>query len=200
MAVLCLLSNTPWPWPTPAEAASARGGFPTRIAMEGAGGGLHKRERGRLGCLLSRARGRASQQVCLPCLAQSAWNVSVVPRCRPALDPSRLCILCSRWRTRPKDPLRSCTGARPGGSGTASTSSLDYVDISHSATAVILPWYLERGLPVPKLLCAAACVMKLRWHFEDGLALARFLPDVQIARGSGYGLLKKLPDGGYQSR
>jgi hypothetical protein len=29
MAVLCLLTNTPWPWPTPAEAASARGGFPT---------------------------------------------------------------------------------------------------------------------------------------------------------------------------
>jgi hypothetical protein len=29
MAVLCLLTNTPWPWPTPAEAASARGEFPT---------------------------------------------------------------------------------------------------------------------------------------------------------------------------
>jgi hypothetical protein len=29
MAVLCLLTNTPWPWPTPAEAASARGGFLT---------------------------------------------------------------------------------------------------------------------------------------------------------------------------
>jgi hypothetical protein len=42
-AVLCLLPNTPWPWPTPAEAASARGGFPTRNAMEGAAGGLHKR-------------------------------------------------------------------------------------------------------------------------------------------------------------
>jgi hypothetical protein len=27
MAVLCLLTNTPWPWPTPAEAASARGGL-----------------------------------------------------------------------------------------------------------------------------------------------------------------------------
>src|SRR5258708_6454256 len=28
MAVLCLLTNTPWPWPTPAGAASARGGVP----------------------------------------------------------------------------------------------------------------------------------------------------------------------------
>src|SRR5258705_4489685 len=35
MAVLCLLTNTPWPWPTPAGAASARGGFPTRNEVEG---------------------------------------------------------------------------------------------------------------------------------------------------------------------
>src|SRR5258705_3727422 len=28
MALLCLLTNTPWPWPTPAGAASARGGVP----------------------------------------------------------------------------------------------------------------------------------------------------------------------------
>lgn len=38
MAVLCLLTNTPWPWPTPAEAASARGGVsptrPTGVASE----------------------------------------------------------------------------------------------------------------------------------------------------------------------
>ena len=35
MAVLCLLTNTPWPWPTPAGAASARGGVPTRNEVEG---------------------------------------------------------------------------------------------------------------------------------------------------------------------
>jgi hypothetical protein len=44
MAVLCLLTNTPWPWPTPAGAASARGGVPH---PERSGGrpqaGLHKR-------------------------------------------------------------------------------------------------------------------------------------------------------------
>src|ERR1700744_301540 len=37
MAVLCLLTNTPWPWPTPAGAASARGGVPTRNEVEGGG-------------------------------------------------------------------------------------------------------------------------------------------------------------------
>jgi hypothetical protein len=52
MAVLCLLPNTPWPWPTPAEAASARGGFPTRNAMEGAARRSAQVQRGRLGCLL----------------------------------------------------------------------------------------------------------------------------------------------------
>src|SRR6202040_2543293 len=44
MAVLCLLTNTPWPWPTPAGAASARGGV---HHPERSGGrpqaGLHKR-------------------------------------------------------------------------------------------------------------------------------------------------------------
>ena len=74
MAVLCLLTNTPWPWPTPAGAASARGGFPTRNGVEGERSeSLHKRtgvpdgrtlpvrvvKRGRLGCLL-RAPGTES--------------------------------------------------------------------------------------------------------------------------------------------
>jgi hypothetical protein len=44
MALLCLLTNTPWPWPTPAGAASARGGVPH---PERSGGrpqaGLHQR-------------------------------------------------------------------------------------------------------------------------------------------------------------
>ena len=50
MALLCLLTNTPWPWPTPAGAASARGGVPhpwngAISGVEGAerSGGLHKR-------------------------------------------------------------------------------------------------------------------------------------------------------------
>ena len=38
-----LLLATDQLWPTPAGAASARGGFPTRNAMKGAAGGLHKR-------------------------------------------------------------------------------------------------------------------------------------------------------------
>ena len=47
MAVLCLLTNTPWPWPTPAGAASASGGFPPRSTTEGERSeGLHKRSRG----------------------------------------------------------------------------------------------------------------------------------------------------------
>src|SRR5579871_5516116 len=50
MALLCLLTNTPWPWPTPAGAASARGGVSPPLERSGSGvegaersGGLHKR-------------------------------------------------------------------------------------------------------------------------------------------------------------
>ena len=74
MAVLCLLTNTPWPWPTPARAASARGGVsPTRNEMEG----------GRRPVCTSAARKTAGhplrapgaellRKVWLPCLARSA--------------------------------------------------------------------------------------------------------------------------------
>src|SRR5271154_2415790 len=68
MALLCLLTNTPWPWPTPAGAASARGGFPTLgTERERSGGGVAQRrsaqaQRGRLGCLLSRARDGVPQE------------------------------------------------------------------------------------------------------------------------------------------
>src|SRR5271156_642169 len=68
MAVLCLPTNTPWPWPTPAGAASARGGFPTLgTERERSGGGVAQRrsaqaQRGRLGCLLSRARDGVPQE------------------------------------------------------------------------------------------------------------------------------------------
>src|SRR3979490_1118017 len=78
MAVLCLLTNTPWPWPTPAEAASARGGFPTLgTERERSGGGVAQRrsaqaQRGRLGCLLSRAREGVPQEAWFPCFARSA--------------------------------------------------------------------------------------------------------------------------------
>ena len=68
MAVLCLLTNTPWPWPTPAEAASARGGFPTlgeqakperkgRSAAE-----VCTSEARKIRVPLARARGGASQE------------------------------------------------------------------------------------------------------------------------------------------
>src|SRR6266566_4220093 len=78
MAVLCLLTNTPWPWPTPAGAASARGGFPTLgTERERSGGGVAQRrsaqaKRGRLGCLLSRARDGVPQEAWFPCFARSA--------------------------------------------------------------------------------------------------------------------------------
>ena len=66
MAVLCLFTNTPWPWPTPAGAASARGGVsPTR---RGAVYRADFSERKIMGTPLARARGRAPQQVWLPCL------------------------------------------------------------------------------------------------------------------------------------
>src|SRR3984885_6996033 len=75
MAVLCLFTNTPWPWPTPAGAASARGGVPHpwNGAISGVEGGVAQRrsaqvERGRLGCLLSRARDGVPQQAWFPCI------------------------------------------------------------------------------------------------------------------------------------
>jgi hypothetical protein len=63
MAVLCLLTNTPWPWPTPAEGqVQEEGSLPSERSGEG---GAKRRsaqaKRGRLGCLL-RARGGASQE------------------------------------------------------------------------------------------------------------------------------------------
>src|SRR5258708_14269747 len=64
MAVLCLLTNTPWPWPTPAEAASARGGFPT-VGTEWRGrreAEVCTSEAGKIRVPLARARGGASQE------------------------------------------------------------------------------------------------------------------------------------------
>ncbi len=95
MAVLCLLTNTPWPWPTPAGAASARGGFPTfGTERERSGGGVAQRrsaqaQRGRLGCLLSRARDGVPQEglVTLLCAERRKMLCSSGGRCgreRPA--------------------------------------------------------------------------------------------------------------------
>jgi hypothetical protein len=64
MAVLCLLTNTPWPWPTPAEAASARGGFPT-LGTEWRGRSeaeVCTSEARKIRVPLARARGGASQE------------------------------------------------------------------------------------------------------------------------------------------
>src|ERR1700722_5468101 len=64
MAVLCLLTNTPWPWPTPAEATSARGGFPT-LGTEWRGRSeaeVCTSEARKIRVPLARARGGASQE------------------------------------------------------------------------------------------------------------------------------------------
>src|ERR1700733_672623 len=64
MAMLCLLTNTPWPWPTPAEAASARGGFPT-VGAEWRGRSeaeVCTSEARKIRVPLARARGGASQE------------------------------------------------------------------------------------------------------------------------------------------
>jgi hypothetical protein len=102
MAVLCLLTNTPWPWPTPAGAASARGGFPTRNEVEGGSRRSAQAQRGRLGCLLSRARDGVPQEglVTLLCAERRKMLCSSGGRCgreRPAEEgagrrwlPSRL--------------------------------------------------------------------------------------------------------------
>src|SRR5258708_24413562 len=55
MAVLCLLTNTPWPWPTPAGAASARGGVPH--PWNGA---------------IAECRGRSAAEVCTSAAQRSA--------------------------------------------------------------------------------------------------------------------------------
>src|SRR5277367_285387 len=110
MAVLCLLTNTPWPWPTPAGAASARGGVSPTLAEErkrnGKGGpkaGLHKRggvpDRRSLpdgvvsaedwGNLLSRARDGVPQEACLPCTARQRHGLlHVFSRVGVAAPPS----------------------------------------------------------------------------------------------------------------
>src|SRR5271155_3309857 len=86
MAVLCLLTNTPWPWPTPAGAASARGGVSPTLAEErkrngkggcrpvctsesGSSAGAFPAgvvERGRLGKPLVARQGRSPSGACLP--------------------------------------------------------------------------------------------------------------------------------------
>src|ERR1700761_4840884 len=56
--------------------ASGGGKCKRRVPYPECNGGRRRRsaqaQRGRLGCLLSRARGRASQQVWFPCFARSA--------------------------------------------------------------------------------------------------------------------------------
>src|SRR5271170_6390043 len=95
MAVLCLLTNTPWPWPTPAGAASARGGVSPTLAEKrkrnGKGGrrpvctsepgssagafpaGVVSAED--WGNLLSRARDGVPQGACLPCTARQRHDL-----------------------------------------------------------------------------------------------------------------------------
>src|SRR3981189_2411462 len=75
MAVLCLLTNTPWPWPTPAGAASARGGVPH---PERSGGrpqaGLHKRSAEDWGASC-RAPGTESLSVLSTCVTKQTKHM-----------------------------------------------------------------------------------------------------------------------------
>src|ERR1700730_12146889 len=71
MAVLCLLTNTPWPWPTPAEAASARGGFPI-LGTEWRGRSeaeVCTSEARKIRVPLARARGGALRKAWFPCIS-----------------------------------------------------------------------------------------------------------------------------------
>ncbi len=107
MAVLCLLTNTPWPWPTPAGAASAGCAetWPRRPAE-----GRRKRIPGAARSVfhqLARARDGVPQQVWLPRLARQR---RIALRCRcclfwglPTLHASKLVMemaqLCKAWET-----------------------------------------------------------------------------------------------------
>jgi hypothetical protein len=82
MAVLCLLTNTPWPWPTPAEAASARGGFPT-LGTEWRGRSeaeVCTSEARKIRVPLARARGGASQEGLVSLLGAERMNCTSLLR------------------------------------------------------------------------------------------------------------------------
>jgi hypothetical protein len=79
MAVLCLLTNTPWPWPTPAGAASARGGVPhPERSGRAAVGRSAQAQRGRLGCFLRAPGTESLRKAWLPCFARSAERCFVL--------------------------------------------------------------------------------------------------------------------------
>jgi hypothetical protein len=75
MAVLCLLTNTPWPWPTPAGAASARGGVPTLGTQRSAewrgrsAAEVCTSEARKIGVPLVARQGRVPQQAWFPCIS-----------------------------------------------------------------------------------------------------------------------------------
>src|SRR5580700_4925184 len=74
MAVLCLLTNTPWPWPTPAGAASARGGVPhPERKWRAAVGRSAQAQRGRLGCFLRAPGTESLSRLGFLGFARSAW-------------------------------------------------------------------------------------------------------------------------------
>jgi hypothetical protein len=97
MAVLCLLTNTPWPWPTPAEAASARGGFPT-LGTEWRGRSeaeVCTSEARKIRVPLARARGGASQEGLVSLLGAERMRshfvvaVAIGPALRAGTGPLR---------------------------------------------------------------------------------------------------------------
>ena len=98
MAVLCLLTNTPWPWPTPAEAASARGGFPT-LGTEWRGRSeaeVCTSEARKIRVPLARARGGASQEGLVSLLGAERMRshfvvaVAMGPALRAGTGPQRM--------------------------------------------------------------------------------------------------------------
>jgi hypothetical protein len=122
MAVLCLLTNTPWPWPTPAGAASARGGvshpwngavaeWRGRSAAE-----VCTSEARKIGVPLVARQGRVPQQAWFPCISVKRRDCFFwVPafrggRCPPGKAPQRCVVEDGNASTRFFLQLRQQTG------------------------------------------------------------------------------------------
>src|ERR1700679_3312579 len=83
MAVLCLLTNTPWPWPTPAGAASARGGGPTRNEVEGGRRPVCTSAGRKMGGPLVARRGRSPSAGLFPLHQRKTQTLRLLPTQKP---------------------------------------------------------------------------------------------------------------------
>jgi hypothetical protein len=79
-----------------------------------------------------------------------------------------LCILPSRWKTRPEQSPTNFTGAKPGGSGIVSKRLPRYADMSRSASVWKSPPCAETKSRARRLLCAVKCVIGSKWRGEGG--------------------------------